>query len=181
MSIKPRTWRREAGMTLPEALIALAITGVLLVALVNFSMFSARSFSALFNYVELNDDNRLAIDHITADVREANRVIYYSTNSLTLEDSNGWPIVYSYSPNTRTLTRSQNGVIKVVLHDCDSLNFTIGQRNTVGGTYDVYPAATPLTCKVVNVSWVCSRTILGSRQNSESVQTARIVIRRQGT
>ena len=181
MSINRRGWKRSSGMLLSEALIAVAITSLAVLVLASFTMFSARSFSALFNYVDLNDDNRLAIDRITSDVREANRVTYFNGGQLVLEDSDGLSIVYSYSPHMRTLTRSKNGVSKVLLRDCDSLNFTIGQRNTIGGTYDVYPAATPATCKVVNVSWVCSRTIFGSKENSESVQTARIVIRRQGT
>jgi hypothetical protein len=34
---------------------------------------------------------------------------------------------------------------------------------------------------VVNISWICSRSIFGNSINTEAVQTARIVIRRQGT
>jgi hypothetical protein len=108
-------------------------------------------------------------------------VTAYSTNSITLQDSDLSSIVYSYNPRSRVLNRIQNGSSRVILHDCDSLGFSIGQRNTVGGSYDVYPAATPATAKVVNVSWVCSRTIFGKKENSESVQTARIVIRKQGS
>jgi hypothetical protein len=78
------------------------------------------------------------------------------------------------------LTRTRNGVVKALLSGCDSLSFTIAQRNPVNGSYDVYPAATATTAKVVNVSWNCSRTVLGFKANTENVQTARIVIRRQG-
>ena len=67
------------------------------------------------------------------------------------------------------------------LTECDWLTFDIRQRNSIGGTYDLYPVATPGTTKVVNVSWSCSRTIFGRKENTESVQTARIVIRKQGT
>ena len=35
----------------------------------------------------------------------------------------------------------------------------------------------PAICKLVSVSWRCSRTILGQKVNTESVQTAKIVIR----
>jgi len=49
------------------------------------------------------------------------------------------------------------------------------------GKFGVYLAATPATAKVVDVTWVCSRTVLGRRQNTENVQSARIVIRKQGT
>jgi hypothetical protein len=135
----------------------------------------------MFNYVDLDDANRIAVDRITRDVRQSNKVTAYTTNSLTLQDSDGLPIVYSYSPDTRTLTRTKSGLTSVILHDCDTLGFSLGQRNPVGGSYDIYPAATPATCKVVNVSWICTRTIFGKKSNSESVQTARIVIRKQGT
>lgn len=180
-STKTRVTHSRAGFFLSEALIAVGITGILIVVVVSFMMFSGRSFAALFNYVDLDDANRLAVDQITRDVRQSNRVTGYTTNSLTLEDSDGSFIVYAYSTASRTLTRTQAGHSNVILHDCDSLGFSLGQRNTVGGSYDVYPAATPATCKVVNVSWVCSRTIFGKKENSESVQTARIVIRKQGS
>lgn len=177
-STKPR---RAAGVFLAEALIAVGITGMLVLVMVNFTMFSGRSFAALFNYVDLNDVNRVAIDRVTQDVRQANRVTYATTNRLTLEDYDGASVVYDYSPTRRTLTRSKNGVSKVILTNCDMLSFSLGQRNTLYGSYDVYPAATADTCKVVNVKWVCSRTIFGNKENSESVQTARIVIRKQGS
>ena len=51
----------------------------------------------------------------------------------------------------------------------------------IGGSYDVYPAGTIATAKVIDVSWVCSRTLFGRKENTESVQTARIVIRKQGS
>ena len=180
-STKGRSRQHCAGTLLAEAMIAIGVTAILVLVLVSFTMFSGRSFAALFNYVDLNDANRIAMDVITRDVRQANRVTAHTSTQITLEDTDGLSIVYSYSPNLRTLTRSKNGASRVILRDCDRLTFAIGQRNTVGGSYDVYPAATPATCKVVNVSWVCSRTIFGNKENSESVQTARIVIRKQGT
>jgi len=101
--------------------------------------------------------------------------------TISLEDSDGVALSYAYDATARTLTRAKSGVSRILLKQCDRLNFSIGQRNAVGGSYDVYPAATPATCKVVNVSWICSRTIFGIKNNTESVQTARIVIRKQGT
>lgn len=172
---------RSTGATLAETLMGMGVAGLLLLIVVSFMMFSGRSFAALFNYVDLNDVNRVAIDQITRDVRQANRVKAASSNSLTLEDSDGLDLTYTYSPELGTLSRSKVGHTKVILHNCDSLSFTLGQRNIIGGTYDIYPAATPENCKVVNVSWVCSRTIFGRKENSESVQTARIVIRKQGS
>jgi Tfp pilus assembly protein PilW len=173
--------KRLSGSALIEAIMAIGITAMLVLTLFTFMFFSGKSFAALFNYVDLDDVNRVAMDTLTRDVRQSNKVTASTTNSLTLEDTDGSSIVYTFSPTTKTLTRNKNGANKVILTECSRLNFNLGQRNTATGGYDVYPAATPATCKVVNVSWMCSRSIYGRAENTESVQTARIVIRKQGT
>jgi hypothetical protein len=173
--------RNSSGFVLAEVLVSFGITALLMVALASVALFSGRSFAALANYVDLDDHNRLAIDQLTRDLRQANRVVTATTNSITMQDSDGVDIVYSYSAVDRTLTRVKGGVSSVLLRECERLAFSLGQRNAVGGSYDVYPAASAATAKVVNVAWLCSRSILGVKENTESVQTARIVIRKQGT
>jgi hypothetical protein len=175
--------RRLAGMTLAEALVGMCIVMLILLALCAFSMFSTRSFATMYNYVDLDDDNRIAMDTLTRDVRQARRVIDCTASRLILEDPNGNTLAFIYDPTARTLTRTNSATpaaTKVMLQECDRMLFKIGQRNTVAGGYDVYAAATPETAKVVNVSWLCSRTLFGRKENTESVQTARIVIRKQG-
>ena len=120
------------------------------------------------------------MDQITRDLRQCNRVTSYTTNTLTIEDSDLASISYIYNPTNRTFTRLKGADRRVLLPECDTLSFSLGQRNAVGGTYNVYPSATVTNAKVVNVSWLCSRTIMGRKENTESVQTARIVIRKQG-
>jgi len=177
--------RRQAfGLT--EMIFAMGITTLLVLVVCSFAMFSSRSFATVANYVELDDVNRLAMDQITRDLRQANRITSYdtynnTTNSITLEDSDGQPLIYHFSPGARTLTRTKNSVSKVILTECDVLKFSLGQRNPAAGSYDVYPAANAELAKVLCVSWVCSRQIFGVKANTESVQTARIVIRKQGT
>ncbi len=176
-----RAERSGAGFTLIEALMAAGVTALVFLVVTSVAMFSGRSFAALANYVELDDHNRIAMDQLTRDLRQCNRVTAATSTSLTLEDPDGSTISYNYSSSLRTLTRTKSGVSTVLLRGCDKLTFALGQRNAVGASYDVYAAATPETCKVVNVSWVCTRSIFGNKENSESVQTARIVIRKQGT
>ncbi len=164
----------------------MGITTLLVLVICSFAFYSSRNFATISNYVELDDVNRLAMDQITRDLRQANRITSYdtynnTTNAITLEDSDGQPLTYSYSPGARTLTRTKNSVSKVLLTECDVLKFSLGQRNPASGTYDVYPAANADLAKVLCVSWVCSRKILGIKATTESVQTARIVIRKQGT
>jgi Tfp pilus assembly protein PilW len=164
-----------------EALMSIGITGLIMIVLVSITVFSGRSFVALANYVELDDKNRIAIDTITRDLRACNRVFYNATNFLALEDSDGFFVYYIYSPTTKAMTRYKASQVSTLLTGCDSLTFNLGKRNTAPGTLDQYPAATVAEAKVVDVSWKCSRTILGVNANTESVQTAKIVIRKQGT
>ncbi len=172
--------RRRAGWTLPETMVSIGISGVLMVAVVGLSMTSGRAFLALSNYVDLDAKNKVAMDTLTRDLRECNRVTACTTNSLSIQDSDGSTISYTYNSSAQTFVRSKNGVSKTLLTQCATMGISIAQRNPVGGSYDVYPTATPANAKVVNVSWNCFRTILGLRANTESVQTARIVIRKQG-
>src|SRR5438093_3872463 len=101
--------QRCAGFTLIETLFTVGITTLCLAALGGFFVFSSHGFTTLFNYVDLDDANRLAMDQLTRDVRQANSVSSYTTNSLTLQDSDGAPLIYTFSPVTRTLTRTKSG------------------------------------------------------------------------
>ncbi len=186
-SIKPNAGPRRAAFVLSEVIVATGITALLMVALVAFFMFAGQSFAAMFNYADLDGANRIAMDTLTTDLRQCNKVNTCTTTSLTLQDYDGVSTLsYTYDPTAKTLVRTRinpttGASTTTLLKGCTSLTFTICQRNPVGGSYDVYPAATALTAKVVNISWICSRSIFGNSINTESVQTARIVIRRQGT
>lgn len=163
-------------------MVAAGITTLIVLVLCSFAVFSGHSFAALFNYVDLDDANRIAMDRITRDVRQANRVKAATETSLTLEDADNTEIQYIYDPAAKTVTRKKEGrPWETLLTGCDRLTFTLGQRNPKGGTFDIYNPSSMDVVKVVNVSWQCSRKILGRRENTESVQTARIVIRKQGT
>ena len=170
-----------SGMSLVEMAVGLGIGSILLIALAALSYYSSYSFVSLANYVDLDRFNRNAMDTMTAEIRQANKVTAYTTNSITFEDYDGLPLAYTYSPGAKTLTRVKNGASTVLLRDCDSLSFAIAQRNPIAGSYDFYPVATAGTAKIVNVTWKCSHSILGKVANTENVQTARIVIRKQGT
>jgi acetone carboxylase gamma subunit len=99
-----------------------------------------------------------------------------------LEDGDGDDIIYNYDAVARILTRTENSLVITNLTECDRLTFDIAQRNTRSNSFEVYPVATtPDTIKVVNVAWLCSRSLFGNKENTESVQTARIVIRKQGS
>jgi hypothetical protein len=171
--------RAEGGFSALQLLVASGIASLLIVVVAALSLFSGRSFAALANYAELDARSRNALDRMTKEIRQAKRLRSYETNELVLVDGDDQELRYTFNPSERTLTWSKNGQSEVLLTECDFLQFSIFQRNPVNGQYDVYPTGTPATCKLIQLSWVCSRTILGAKVNTESVQSAKVVIRKQ--
>lgn len=162
-----------------EFLISIAVGSLIFLAVAVLGIYAGRSFAGLANYADLDAKSRSALDQLTKDVRQVNKLTASSSTSLTFQDSDGSSLQYVYSPDNRTLTRIKGGTSKVLLSQCDQLNFSIYQRNPIGGTYDQYPTATPATTKLINVNWKCSRKILGTTRNTEIVQTAKVVIRKE--
>jgi type II secretory pathway pseudopilin PulG len=172
---RPRT---ATGFTLVEYMVAIGVAGLVMMALATLSLYSGRSFAGLANYADLNTSSLHAIDRLTRDVRQTVRLTGFTTNQLVFDDgTNRPPLVITYSPQERTLTRQQGTESEILLKGCDYLKFSIYQRTPLPGTYDQFPTADANTCKVVEMTWTCSRTILGARVNTENAQTAKIVIR----
>lgn len=179
-----RNSRGRQAFTLVEVVTAAGIAGVLMVAILSMAFFSARSFAALTNYVDLDNHSRNTLDHMLREIRQADQLSYYSSNMISFQHTDpasgsAFTVSYVYNPTGRTLTRVQGSISRVLLRECDFLQFSIFQRNPLPGTWDQYPTADVSTCKLVQLSWICSRTILGARVNTESVQSAKVVIRKK--
>ena len=180
-------------MTLLEVLVAAAIGVMVATAVCSFTLFNARSFAALGNYVDMDNRSRPALDRMTADIRQANgcstarplspvRLTLVGTNTF---NSLPYTLSYSYDSSGRTLSRTYADAewseTQVLLTDCNSFALSYFQRNPTNGTYDVYPVDDPShpdLCKLIQITWTCSRNILGKPANTESVQSARVVIRK---
>jgi hypothetical protein len=164
-----------------DVLIGMSIASVALLLICVLTMFFGRSFAALVNYVSLDQNSRNTLDKMSKEIRQCNRLVGAGSNYLTFQDWDGGTLLYAYDPTGQTLTRSKNGVAdaRPLLTQCSYLNFSIFQRNSISNTYDQFPAADTNTCKLVQLSWVCYRPIIGTTQNTESVQSAKIVIRKQ--
>lgn len=171
--------RRRSGATLAELLLGVGVTAIVLLALVSFSIYSGKSLMGVWNYVDLDQRSQTAIDTMTREVRETTGLLEFTGNRLVFSDSDGGTLTYEYFPRRRTLERLKGTNTTVLLTECDELAFAIFQRNPSNAVYDYFPTATATNCKLINVSWVCTRTILGSAINSESVQTAKVVIRKK--
>lgn len=176
------TKRRRSllGATILELMVTTAAGSLALGSVGALSVYTARSFAAMGNYMELDKNSRNALDRMTQIVREADGVTEFDNHTVKLS-YHGMPLEFNYSSAAKTLTMvDTNGSTRVLLRDCDYLKFEAFQRNSVAGTYDQYPASTDVNAtKLVQVSWICSRSVLGKLMNTESVQSAKIVIRKQ--
>jgi|ERR1041385_1564613 Tfp pilus assembly protein PilW len=178
--IKPRRRQASAGLTLVEFLVAIPLGLLVLGMIILFAFYTSRTFAGLLNYADLEGRSRNAVDLMSQQIRQTSRLTGYTTNKLTFSDYDAKTLEFTYDPATRTLTRTKDNVSTVLLKECDSLNFAIYQRCTTNGTFDQYPTSLQASnCKVVQMSWLCTRTIVGAKLNSESMQTSKIVIRNQ--
>jgi len=169
----------RCAMTLMEMLVAVTISTIVFAAIGTLAVFTARSFVALGNYGDLDDASRNALDILSRDVRQSRSLTNYTPTRIALVANDYSTLTYDYNSSSGNLTR-QSGctTLQVLLTQCDYLNFRIYQRNP-SNNWSWYPVASNQIseAKLIDVSWKCSRKILGQKVNTESVQTAKIVIR----
>jgi hypothetical protein len=189
----------HSAMTLVEVMVSIAVGSIVMIAIIGMMMYTSKSFAALANYVDLDSSSRNAVDRITTDIRQAN---YLRNNGYVIDPPSitfsMWSddmhtndnLTYRYDPSEKKLIREleqQGGprVETVLLTGCEPLPgipiFQVFQRNTISNSFNQYEATAgsyERTAKVIQVSWVCKRRIL-SQYNTESVQTAKIVLRNQ--
>jgi hypothetical protein len=159
-------------------LISMIITGIVVVAIMNFARYSAFSVAGLANYASLNSGNREALDVLTREIREAMYVKTLDKTIITLVDTDGVDLEYRFDPARHALARTKNGTTKDLLTDCDDLRFTGYQLSPQTNSFDLATTTNAQQADVIRLNWTCSRTILGAKLNNEAVQSAKIVIRK---
>jgi prepilin-type N-terminal cleavage/methylation domain-containing protein len=179
------------GVTLIEVLVAIGLGSLVLAAVGFLSLFGARSSLAMANYTDLEFKSRYALDVISRELRQATAVLSFQTNlpfkSLTFTNADqGATVVLTWDSNARTVSFQKSGQSTFTpLTSCDRFDFYLYQRTPLITPTNVifYPATNitgvldPSICKLINLSWKCSRTILTQKINTESVQAAQIVLR----
>lgn len=168
---------------MPEALVACGLGVFVLTALLVGSVFTLRSFVAMFNYTDMDANSCSALDRMSKDVRQASLTSYTNhTNAKALVfrglDTTGNPITvtYTWDSVTENVTCSKTGEAdQVYLTGCKAWNFSLYDR-APSPNYVFNAATNASDCKLVELNWKCSRTILG-QFDTESIETAQIVLR----
>jgi len=174
--------RRRAGWTLVEMMVAVAASGIMLAAFVCTTITISRTMVAVGNYRDLNQDSRETLDYLSMDVRNASSVGSTSTSTYLVLTNSYYNAVITYwwdSGTTafkRNYSVSSGSTTTTLLTNCDTFAFAYYQRNPAANL-DFVPTSTTSQIKLISVSWRCSRQILGATLNTESVQTAKVVMR----
>jgi type II secretory pathway component PulJ len=188
-SCSPR--RCNAGFKFIELMVATAVASMVLAGVGSLIMYSARSSAALVNYSDLDNKSRYALDVISRELRQSRGVLAIETNlpitSLTVTNSDEAAIVkVTYDANARTVVLSKTGQADLTaLTECDQFNLALYQRTPYITPTNVlyYPATNTAgkldvsACKLISLSWKCSRGLLAQKANTESVQAAQIILR----
>jgi len=178
------------GFSLIELVISVAVGVVVIGAVVSLSIVSAQNFAATANYAKMDNQSRNALDRISREIRNASSLVAFRTNQLSLTNvNNGTGVTITYNAASNTLTLAKSGhPAQTLLTGCVSFNFQLFNRlpliqtSTNLSFYASTNIAGQLTnkfCKVINLSWKCSKHIVGSKFNTEIAQTAQVVLRNQ--
>ena len=179
--------QRRSAWTLAEMMVATGIFSISGLALATIFLFCIRSFAAMTNYAVLDKANRHAMDIITAEIRQAQQVVSYASNSastsLTILNGSGVNVTYTFDSTNQRFTRN-DGTPTVLLTNCNLVAFGLFYKPPISNSWDWYNLYLGTNwqqqVKIVQLTWKTSMNICPTAQiNSEDVQTASIVIRKQ--
>jgi hypothetical protein len=165
-------------MTLAEFVIVTGLLGVVLGVLAIAYTYFLRSFGDLQNYMDMSAQSRYAMDRMSREIRQAESISAFASNHITIVRSN-INTTYTYDPTAKTLSRqSGNASAELYLKGCDYFRFDVFQRMTTTNSFDLSNAPTATVAKVVQLDFVGSRLVLGSKLTTDSQQSAKVVLRK---
>jgi Tfp pilus assembly protein PilW len=169
----PPRHRSRAGFTLIEVMISVVIGIIVVASILAMTIVSTQNFAATSNYVNMDTQSRNAMDRISREIRNASFVSNYVANtSLVLINANkNSTINLTYNSTSNSITLTTNQVTTATLTGCTNFSLQLLSRDFQTSTNP------PVDGKVVNMSWKCSRRIIGSTFNTEVAQTAQVVLR----
>jgi hypothetical protein len=178
-----RERRSVSGLSLTELIVATGMGMVVLLIIGVLSVHALRSFVAMGNYASLDARNRVALDKMSRDIRQATEVTLFEPDGpvrrLRLTNAaQGGTLEYTWYAEDRILYCDTDGQAAVYLTECDDWNIALFRRNPQPNSTNLFfPTAEKRLGKMVELNWTCSRTLLGMKYQTESVQSARMVLR----
>lgn len=176
------------GFTLIELIVSVALGVAVMAAVAILFINGSMSFAAVANYQDLDAKSTKALDTFSKEIRNATSLVsYVNGTSLVLTNGSARPgtlttLAYNSTARTLVMTIKTNGIMQSVttnLTGCESWSFALYTKAVTPNSADIILNTTSdaKMCKLITMTWKCSRTILGSKLNTESVQTAKVVLR----
>jgi hypothetical protein len=178
------------AFTLMEMMVTMFAGLIITGAVISLGIFTSNSFYMMGNYSDLDSQSRNAVDILGREIRNSSRLLAFSTNNpmylLLTNATTGTcdKITYDSNSSNLVLTTTYQSVgtpalNRTLLINCDRFEFSLYNRapNITSTNLTFYAATDVNSCKIINFSWKCSRMILGTKFNTESVQTAQINLR----
>lgn len=175
----PSSCHSRDAFTLVELMISASISVfVLATVMVSFVVMS-RSFDAIGKYADLDQQSRNTLDVMSRDIRQAGGLTNWTSSNLCFTNLDGTALSYFYNTNSRilTYTNGSTGQSAVLLSNCAFLTFSIFQRTPTNGPVCFYTASNVASAKGILMSFTCQLTNYLGLIDSESSQSAIIVMR----
>ena len=173
---------RRQGYTLIEMVVAIAAGLMILGAFIAITLNVNIMMIFTGNYNELDEYSRNTLDMLSRDIRNATSIntSSTSTNLMLINTFYGTNETISYTwDGSNDVRRAVGNQSQIVLKNCNYLAFDYFMRVPTNGLtfIDITNALTASEAKLVSVSWRCSRSVMGEKLNTESVQTAQVAMR----
>ncbi|MDB6122944.1 MAG: hypothetical protein JWQ71_1937 [Pedosphaera sp.] len=173
--------------TMLEIMIVLTVASLILAGALSTMTFMHRTLDGTANYAELDRQSRNALDQMTRDIRMCGGLTNCSPTALYFTNKDGTQLSYVWNTNTGRLVCSNYAsgetLSNLLLKGCTYLKFSVFQRTPVTNTTMTFtPITVPdptnfNTVKVIVMDWICKKTNYTTLTDSESVQTAKVVLR----
>jgi hypothetical protein len=117
----------RAGYTLAEVLIASTIALVVVVIVTGAMLFISQWYLGLGNYLQMNQQSRIALEWIGRDLRMSSTVVITTEDEITLTipagDGNNRTVRYWWDPDLRRLMRAEAGTERIMLASVREIQF----------------------------------------------------------
>jgi prepilin-type N-terminal cleavage/methylation domain-containing protein len=176
---------RTQGMTLVELLVAVGLGSIVLAVTATLFTFGLRCFTALGNHASLSGQSRLAMDRMSQEIRQATQIIGAEPNLpvkwLAVTNAiDGTRSQFTWDSTTGVLTWDKTGQPTVTnLIGCTEWDFSFFQRcpSPSSDNWVFYPTTDLTLCKLLTLSWRCSRPMFGQGPDNQDSFTAQVVLR----
>ena len=148
-----QAYNRRAGVSFVEVLFSVAIASVIGAALCSLLLHFSRTSTALFSYAVANGNDRLSVEIVGRDIREAKAFLQLNPTNILLWNSNN-TVQLTFDSKKRQLSRIVGSNNKVLLANCDKLSFSFYERNNTALNYENLLTSSSTNCRIVQMNWV---------------------------